>query len=457
MVPDNYYRRQNTEPRSRVENIRAPTSDSLKKSYKLTSVIKYPKFDKAGAEIPKLFFEKFISIIDMNLSYGSLDDIPIMHIAYLLADAIISKDKSARFLDLAKQARNLGELGFFFEEAVKVPELLQQRRFETIDKKPDGVTWSEFVGDLSNKFENTYKSQNKQDGSNEFLIATLMKTIPKNLKAQLQGYLLTVKRRNVYDIAEKLDLLQANMDAESISDTLHNLKLNKNSSNKNKQQINNISSSLNKNQQNQTKDSRKANENQKGNTNNDRGWIKNENFDSKQDNTYKNNRGFQNQNYRKNGYNQKPYQNKNSGNNHFNNFRRNENNHNNNNENFDGQIPFQFNGYENYFYPGLCMSMYPFGNPFQNFNQMPRTNGYGQYRGNYGRNGNYRGNGRTNFPRGNKQNQNFNSNQNYRNTNFERSYNNNNNWNSNRYGQNSRDRDNNNRNANDYFPFQRDN
>ena len=69
--------------------------------------MKNPKFDNSGTEIPKLFFEKLINIIDMNLTYGSLEDVPLKHIAYLLAESIASKDKSSRFLDLAGFAENL--------------------------------------------------------------------------------------------------------------------------------------------------------------------------------------------------------------------------------------------------------------------------------------------------------------------------------------------------------------
>ena len=60
-------------------------------------MIKYHKFDNLGTEILKLFFEKNFNIIDMNLTYASLEDVPLEHIEYVPAESIISKDKSPRF------------------------------------------------------------------------------------------------------------------------------------------------------------------------------------------------------------------------------------------------------------------------------------------------------------------------------------------------------------------------
>ena len=55
------------------------STNNFKKPYKLSSVIKYPKFDNSGTKIPELFFEKFENIIDMNLTYGSLEDVHLKH------------------------------------------------------------------------------------------------------------------------------------------------------------------------------------------------------------------------------------------------------------------------------------------------------------------------------------------------------------------------------------------
>ena len=57
---------------------------------------------------------------------------------------------------------------------MKVPDLFNAPVREH-QKKPQGISWSEFVGNLTNKFEKTYKYQTNQGGSNEFLITTLKK------------------------------------------------------------------------------------------------------------------------------------------------------------------------------------------------------------------------------------------------------------------------------------------
>ena len=104
----------------------------------------------------------------MNLTYGSLEDVPLKHIAYLLAESIASKDKSSRFLDLARFAENLSHLKHYFTESVKVPDLLKQRQFENISKKPDGISWSEFVGQILQISSKTRTS------------SKLIKTVPMN-------------------------------------------------------------------------------------------------------------------------------------------------------------------------------------------------------------------------------------------------------------------------------------
>ena len=206
-----------------IEGHKAPVLESTKhqkKPYKLTSVVKLPTFDSNTIDLPKQYLDRFLRTLEINLSVGTIDDLPVNHIKHLLAENIKQKDKSERFIDITKSAASMEEITKGFLEAVSVPIQIKQKQFEAISSKPEGLSWAEFALSVINKFKNTYDNQDLNNGDNEFLLAQFMKTIPRNLKVQLQGYLLTTQKRNIYDISEVLDLIQANSDADSLTEKL---------------------------------------------------------------------------------------------------------------------------------------------------------------------------------------------------------------------------------------------
>ena len=206
-----------------IEGHKAPVLESTKyqkKPYKLTSVVKLPTFDSNTIDLPKQYLDRFLRTLEINLSVGTIDDLPVNHIKHLLAENIKQKDKSERFIDITKSATSMEEITKGFLEAVSVPIQIKQKQFEAISSKPEGLSWAEFALSVINKFKNTYDNQDLNNGDNEFLLAQFMKTIPRNLKVQLQGYLLTTQKRNIYDISEVLDLIQANSDADSLTEKL---------------------------------------------------------------------------------------------------------------------------------------------------------------------------------------------------------------------------------------------
>ena len=209
------------------ENYKLPVFESTKyqkKPYKLTSVVKLPIFDSNTIDLPKQYLDRFLRTLEINLSVGTITDLPINHIKHLLAENIKQKDKSERFIDITRSAKSLSDLKKGFLEAVSVPIQIKQKQFEAISSKPEGLSWAEFALSVINKFKNTYDHQDLNDGNNEFLLAQFMKCIPKVLKTQLQGYLLTTPKRNIYDISDVLDLIQANTDVDSITEKLRTCK-----------------------------------------------------------------------------------------------------------------------------------------------------------------------------------------------------------------------------------------
>ena len=178
--------------------------------------INYSIFDDRDQDqTPTEFFRNFRVEIATNLKRGDVYKVPIPIIISLAKSCIKSKEKKKAFERevTAREPKNINEVQKCFEEAMTISNQLRKTRFNAIKGKPPGENWADFAQRFSKQFEIAY-GINDEGGANLVLMDRFQRCLSTQREMEtLQMYLLMVdeKDQNVHSLAEKLEIVQANV------------------------------------------------------------------------------------------------------------------------------------------------------------------------------------------------------------------------------------------------------
>ena len=178
--------------------------------------INYSIFDdKDQDQTPTEFFRNFRVEVTTNLKRGEVYNVPIPIIISLAKSCIKSKEKKKAFERevTTREPKNINEVQKCFEEAMTISNQLRKTRFNAIRGKPAGENWVDFAQRFSKQFEIAYGIQD-EGGANLVLMDRFQRCLTTQREMEtLQMYLLMVdeKDQNIHSLAEKLEIVQANV------------------------------------------------------------------------------------------------------------------------------------------------------------------------------------------------------------------------------------------------------
>ena len=184
------------------------------KKFKFANILRYPVFRETTQTSPKSFFQKFLNILQENLEYGAVSDIPCNQIAIMIAEHIDSKHKSNNFLQKADEAQTIQELEAIFLKAVAIPEVIKQAKLSQVKAVPSDQTFSDFSIYLKSLWESAYNTKVKP--TDPQLINKFKECLPRSLKSKLKLGALFSPKLSLFELAQKADELKDEEDAYEI-------------------------------------------------------------------------------------------------------------------------------------------------------------------------------------------------------------------------------------------------
>ena len=178
--------------------------------------INYSMYDeKDQDQTPLEFFRNFRNEVSTNLKRGDIFTVPVQIIEQLVKSCIKSKEKKKAFERECKmkEPRRVGDVETCFVEAMTISNQLRKTRFNAIKKKPVGENWVDFAQRFEKQFEVAY-GLDCENGANLVLMERFQRCLTTQREMEtLQMYLLMVdeKDQNIHSLAEKLEIVEANV------------------------------------------------------------------------------------------------------------------------------------------------------------------------------------------------------------------------------------------------------